>query len=97
MNAKPLTIAQAEAVYAVLMDHCAASPALRDEFIRYVTGAGGFYEFRFMGNLGFGGKFNNKTQGAPWYVTCYPGDSTPERREVIANVNALLDEIRGQS
>ena len=43
-------------------------------------------EWRFMGHLGYGGKFwrNNPTG---WYVSCYPEDETPERRALIDDLN----------
>jgi hypothetical protein len=49
-------------------------------------------EFRFVGYLGFGGKFrvdNNKL-----YIDCYPEDKNDERVKIIDDVNAQLAEIK---
>lgn len=62
-------------------------------------------EYRFMGRLGFGGKFwwqipHNLPGRKPlgqWYVTCYPEDSTPERERMIDATNeALYDLYRAE-
>ena len=45
-------------------------------------------EFRFCGDLGFGGKFwvNNDRL----YVSCYPEDMTKKRGDIVEKVNAKL-------
>lgn len=50
------------------------------------------YEYRFMGALGFGGKYRSETNT----VDCYPEDLTPERAEIITRTNAALAKARGQ-
>lgn len=49
-------------------------------------------EYRFIGSLGFGGKFwrNN----GRWYVTAYREDLTPERQAVIDATNAALTALK---
>lgn len=50
-------------------------------------------EFRFSGNLGFGGKvWANKGRV---YVTCYREDETPERLTAIEIANKRLRELLG--
>lgn len=51
-------------------------------------------EYRFMGSLGFGGKFrNNGNKDNSVYIDCYSEDETPERLAIIKKVNILLKEI----
>ncbi len=59
-------------------------------FINYLEGDGGGFghEFRFMGALGFGGKFYN--DGTRWRVGCYREDETPVRAEMIRRANERL-------
>lgn len=49
-------------------------------------------EWRFMGNLGIGGKFYSTRQ--KWWVNCYPEDRTVERAHIICRVNAQLERMR---
>lgn len=86
---KPLTEAEAAAVWDVLVEHADASPAMRDEFVlMHVNGR--CDEFRFIGALGFGGKFWRHN----WRVTCYREDETAARLAIIAATNAALGELR---
>ncbi len=50
-------------------------------------------EYRFIGTLGFGGKFWRMQRR--YYVSCYPEDidATGERRIAIAKVNQLLEVL----
>lgn len=51
-------------------------------------------EYRFQGNLGFGGKFrNNGNNGGVPYIDCYPEDETPARRAIIDDVNEKFRQI----
>jgi hypothetical protein len=83
-------------VFKVLQETCGAHPAKWDEFAHYMRRDQGPFgwEFRFMGNLGFGGKFYREGRGG-WpvmrmWVDCYPEDRTPERDAMIAAANARL-------
>ena len=77
----------------VLINVCGATESSLeqlDQFIRdhyenipYVN------EYRFCGNLGFGGKFWFNDDGE-MYVTCYPEDETPERLAMIEKARNLL-------
>ena len=51
----------------------------------------GTQEYRFGGSLGFGGKFYKDTWRV--YVSCYPEDRTPERDQVVKEVNKLLEDL----
>lgn len=50
-------------------------------------------EYRFIGALGFGGKFW-RANGA-WYVSCYREDETPMRKLRIAETNRALEVLHG--
>lgn len=91
-----LTREQAIAVWEVLTEECDAQDWMRDEFMHYVCrpDALNFYEFRFMGALGFGGKFHISPAGH-WYVSCYREDRTPEREAMQTAANARLDALAG--
>ena len=47
---------------------------------------GGCDEWRFMGKLGFGGKYRSGTNR----VDCYSEDETPERLDLIKQINIKL-------
>ncbi|MFS0887005.1 hypothetical protein [Aeromicrobium sp. 179-A 4D2 NHS] len=77
----------------------------KDDFVYWLSGAldtrlGG-KEYRFMGRLGFGGKFwwhvpynlPGRPEQGQWYVTCYPEDSNPEREQIVADTNAALLDL----
>jgi hypothetical protein len=49
-------------------------------------------EWRFQGNLGFGGKFRLRSD-LSCAVDCYPEDETPARRETIQKANSALKEL----
>lgn len=51
-------------------------------------------EYRFMGALGFGGKFrNNGNQNNTPHVDCYPEHETPERLAMIERANARIARL----
>lgn len=93
MENRALTIEQAGLVFDLLIKECEANPDLRDEFVRYHVTDPWYFptEFRFMGNLGFGGKFWNEHNR--WAVSCYPEDKTEERAATVARTNQLLEEL----
>lgn len=64
----------------------AEDPGKRESFLSYVTTETRI-EFRFMGSLGFGGKFRSNQS---WRVDCYCEDETPQRKETIQKVNEIL-------
>lgn len=89
-----LTIEEARKVYDVLVAECgmvsfASNPIIRADFIAGVTREG-FTEYRFMGALGFGGKF--WSSNGRWYVSAYPEDIRVSfmRQEMIERANAQL-------
>jgi hypothetical protein len=49
---------------------------------------------RFVGELGFAGKFRRRRHGAGWFVDCYREDVTPRRQAMIEAANRAFDELR---
>lgn len=82
---------RANAIYDVLVECCGASETERDSFV-HQQATEDIREWRFCGNLGFGGKFwrNN----GRFYVSCYREDETPERLAMIAAADKRLAEIQ---
>jgi hypothetical protein len=89
-----LTEREANAVWSVLVTEAGASSDADDrrEFVYHQT-TEFVSEFRFMGSLGFGGKFWRGRRDERWYVTCYPEHMTPDRRQIVADTNAALAEL----
>lgn len=98
MIARDITPDQAREVRRILEEECGVRPADRyDRFVDSIivtdaTPAQGIcMEYRFMGALGFGGKFrNNGNHDNTPYVDCYREDETPDRTAMIERANARL-------
>lgn len=83
---------QANQVWDLLVTKAGASESDRYAFVQYLTKPGGFHEYRFMGLLGFGGKFNySPTQRG--YLSCYSEDRDEVRDAIIETVNQDLAEL----
>lgn len=83
----------ANRVYDILVEHCGAGDGEwdRPDFI-HTHRDGAEYppdEYRFIGSLGFGGKF----WSYPMRVSCYREDETPERLASIAAANEALADL----
>jgi hypothetical protein len=93
---RPLPAAQATSIYYVLVDHAGAWPRGHDNFVDVQTD-GYCAEYRFQGDLGFGGKFWNSRRG-DWYVTAYEEDvkARPQRAGIIEATNAALAELKAK-
>jgi hypothetical protein len=81
----------ANRIYDVLVTTCGAREDAREYFTRWFTDSRNSREFRFIGNLGFGGKFWNNNNS--FYVNCYPEDETEDLKAIIYNANAELAVI----
>jgi hypothetical protein len=82
------------AAYDVLVRICGARENGREMFLANVrddTLQGFPLEYRFQGDLGFGGKF--WINDGRVYVSCYREDETDERRGRIAVANHMLAEL----
>jgi hypothetical protein len=88
----PLTAEQANVIYDVLVEHANAWPRGRANFVHCQT-EDHCNEYRFQGDLGFGGKFWRANDR--WYVTAYPEDiaAQPKRQRIIDETNAALSGL----
>jgi hypothetical protein len=100
MEYMALTADQLNDAYDILEQECGARASGRDEFVEGVTQSlverrerswQGGIEYRFMGNLGFGGKFwiNNGRV----YVNAYRENETPKILASIERANARLEAL----
>lgn len=92
---KPLTQEQANAVYTILEKTCGAFPQDRFSFVYEFTQESEYSptsEWRFCGDLGFGGKFRFPRIT----VDCYREDETEERLAQIKKANEELSAIRDE-
>lgn len=78
---------QALKVWDILVRVCDAPIGYRWDFVRSITECG-VKEYRFQGNLEFGGKFYVDRIGN--WVSCYPEDETPEREKIIQQANTEI-------
>ena len=69
-----ITKRTANKIYDILVPVCKAMESERSGFVCEVTSDNHGCEWRFCGNLGFGGKFYWDCE---WRVSCYPEDETP--------------------
>jgi hypothetical protein len=99
---RKITDQQACAILKILIEECGHKvfdPRDGEAFVRGITksderGMLVCREWRFMGALGFGGKFrNNGNNDNTPYVDCYSEDKTPDRLEMIKRANARLKEL----
>lgn len=93
---------QARLIYDVLEQYAGASPNGRDDFIYSMT-HDFIDEYRFMGSLGFGGKFWRSTAlrpdgsyGEVWYVNTYREyiQQFPEAQAVVDKTNEHLQLVQ---
>jgi hypothetical protein len=93
-NDQGLSIEDANAVYDILVKH---ADELEDEYSRedFVSAQTREYisEYRFMGGLGFGGKFRRRSDDH-WYVDCYSENLNKRTRAIIKATNNALDAYR---
>jgi len=86
---------QVASVFEILVEECGASPKQFDEFSAYMLEPDPYKlgkEFRFMGNLGYGGKFYASRYD--WRVDCYGDELTPDRQLMITRANERLEKIQ---
>jgi hypothetical protein len=93
LRAKRLNAAQK--IWEILQRTCGAGTYWGSNFVRIAQEyleTGKMLEYRFQGNLGFGGKvwINN---GDHPYVTCYPEDMSPDKQKMIDAANAELKTV----
>lgn len=101
MQGRNITLEQAREVRHILEEECGLTSVDRcDRLVTSIvvtdkTPAQGICtEYRFMGSLGFGGKFrNNGNHDNTPYVDCYQEDKNPTRLAMIARANKRLTEL----
>jgi len=89
-----MNAATANQIYDVLVATCEAPESMRADFVHVQT-TEFCKEWRFQGELGFGGKFWRGRHGwifnrPNWFVNYYPEDRTPERDAMVEEANAAL-------
>ena len=94
MEHRKITEEQAEAVLQILQEECSYAFDLDEGavFLHALTDSENpCHEWRFMGALGYGGKFrNNGNHYNTPYVDCYPEHLTAERCSMIGRANGRL-------
>jgi hypothetical protein len=86
-NGAKMTIKKANSIYDLLVKYCKALESERASFVCNMTEPDfSCHEWRFRGNLGFGGKFYHDMR-----ISCYPEDRTKDRDAIIDKVN---DELK---
>jgi hypothetical protein len=79
----------ADKVWTILVEECGVPEREREIFI-FLIGMDDITEYRFCGNLGFGGKFwPNKFE-----VNCYQEDENEERRTAMEKANGRLVALK---
>lgn len=77
-------------IWTILVEEVGAREDDRRSFVQHQGAA--CTEWRFQGELGFGGKFYPSR--ARWYVGCYPEDRTATREALIERANRRLESLR---
>lgn len=85
-----MTVETANKIYDVLVEFGGANETMRNSFIYHHSESKDVCtEWRFSGKLGFGGKYHSQTNK----VDCYREDETPERNQLITEINTLLASV----
>lgn len=79
-------------IYDILETVCDASPRMREAFLYEFQKTKPCREWRFSGNLGFGGKFRLNNNGM--YVDYYSEDETTQRNTIEATANEQLNALQ---
>lgn len=74
-------------IYDILVAYGQANEDSREDFINYYNTDGS--EWRFSGNLGFGGKYRKETNKVDYYIE----DKTEEREKITELINKALAEL----
>jgi len=89
LKEKIMTVEQANIVYDQLVNIGGAYEPERDSFIYHHTESkDGCSEWRFVGKLGFGGKYRSGSNS----VDCYKEDTNPERIKIMKELNDALSK-----
>jgi hypothetical protein len=91
-----MTPETATKIYDILIEECGEVDCgwTRSDFLSVLANEN-FREYRFQGDLGFGGKLYRDHRKL--WVNCYREDETPERLEMIRRANERLAEIKREA
>lgn len=78
-------------LYDILTTECGAPKRFRENFVWIMTNNPECREYRFQGDLGFGGKLYRETRGR-FRVDCYLKDRTEARDEMMRKANERIKE-----
>jgi hypothetical protein len=76
----------------VCIEECGGTPGHFEGMAYHLDLERDFFEWRFQGALGFGGKLKWQ-KGRGFYVTCYQEDENDERRAMMDAANERLEQI----
>lgn len=82
-------------IYDILVQVCGAAEDYRDGFVMLHQRENFPTEWRFIGTLGFGGKFWRKRDA--FSVTCYSEDETRARLKTMKEANQQLKQVYADS
>lgn len=85
-----ITFDIANSIVDILVEHCGVNTNRRKTIVDDLMW-GKLTEYRFQGNLGFGGKLNYNNSKI--YVSYYPEDATLEKELRVEIANSKLSEI----
>lgn len=90
-----ITLEIANRVWDVLVREAGANEGVeRESFLHHAVGQKYVQEYRFQGELGFGGKVFLREQDVGWRVYYYPEDRNPLREEICKRTNVALAKIQ---
>jgi hypothetical protein len=85
-----ITFDIANSIVDILVEHCGVNANRRKTIVDDLMW-GKLTEYRFQGNLGFGGKLNYNNSKI--YISYYLEDKTPEKELMVEIANNKLSEI----
>jgi hypothetical protein len=84
-------------IYKILVEECGARDTSRKYYDFHFAMCQGTREYRFIGNLGFGGKLRNPygrlPSREPLYVDYYKEDINEERQKAVEKANNRLKNM----
>ena len=86
-----MRVEQINKLYDILVITCGASERLRDSFVHEYSKSPYSDEWRFCGELGYGGKFRVNHNGV--YVDYYNEDKTKQRDKIVSVANEQIDRL----
>lgn len=85
-----ITFDIANSIVDILIEHCGVAANRRNSIVEELMWQQ-LTEYRFQGELGFGGKLKHKHNKL--YVDYYPEDKTTQREQMVQAANTKLEKI----